>query len=284
MFKKKSFMVIMAIGVLSIGLVACGKGEKYEDVVQQEETEDSESSLVDENEDEVETMEETEEVEVTTKADVIEEVDDGIIRFRGIRWYSAKKDVESFLFENGAESGGWMSSDNDIYRMSGIDYTSVTTGEDRVDGGGYQGWYSGVSVAGYEASDTYACYIYPMNADGSINMSEQDAQFYFGWYTFTQEDYSDITAIYEDLKTKLCTLYGDGQENETDFHTTMSWKDVENNQVRLLRNSDSTYITLGYMAEGAEKRLDEMQSALDKIESQKEAEEREENKENTSGL
>lgn len=109
-----------------------------------------------------------------------------------------KKDVESFLFENGAESGGWMSSDNDIYRMSGIDYTSVTTGEDRVDGGGYQGWYSGVSVAGYEASDTYACYIYPMNADGSINMSEDDAQFYFGWYTFTQEDYSDITAIYED--------------------------------------------------------------------------------------
>ena len=63
----------------------------------------------------------------------------------------------------------------------------------------------------------------------------------------------------------------------------MSWKDVENNQVRLLRNSDSTYITLGYMAEGAEKRLDEMQSALDKIESQKEAGEREENKENTSG-
>lgn len=59
---------------------------------------------------------------------------------------------------------------------------------------------------------------------------------------------------------------------------------MENNQVRLLVNSDSTYITLGYMAEGAEARLDEMQAALDKIESQKEAEEREENKDDVSGL
>ena len=283
MFKKKMLMVIMVIVVLSIGLVACGKGEKYDDVVQQESTEDRENSVSDENE-EVGSGEETEKDNAVATTDVTEEVDDGIIRFRCIRWYSSKKDVESFLFENGAKSGGWMSSDNDIYRMSGIDYTNVTSGEDRVDGGGYQGWYSGVSVAGYEASDTYACYIYPINADGTVEMSEEDAQFYFGWYTFTQEDYSDITAIYEDLKTKLGTLYGEGQENKTDFHTTMSWTDVENNQVRLLVNSDSTYITLGYMAEGAEARLDEMQAALDKIESQKEAEEREENKDDVSGL
>lgn len=280
MFKKKIF--ILAATAVLCGIVGCGEAKQYEDTVQQEESGTEENPLTDSNE--LELVEETEQVEAVTRADVIEDVDDGIIRFREIKWYSTKKDVENYLFETGAENGGWMSSDSDIYRMSGIDYTNVTMGEDRVEGGGCKGWYSGVSVAGYEASDTYACYIFSINDDGSIEMSEDDAQFYFGWYTFTQEDYSDIAAIYDDLKTKLCTLYGEGLANKTDYHTTMTWMDAENNQVRLLMNNDFTYITLGYMAAGAEERLDEMQVVLDKIESQNEAEERENNKDNVSGL
>ena len=269
---KKFFASVICL-VLTISLVACGTNEKVEDAMQQEKIKTDMNS----------TGEVVHNDEVV-KAEVVDEVKDGLIRFRGIKWYSSKKDVESFLFENGADVGGWRSDDNTIYRMSGIDYTNMTTGEDTIDGGGYKGWYSGVYVAGYEASDTYACYIYPINDDGSINVSEDNAQFYFGWYTFTKEDYSDILSIYEDLKIKLCALYGKGYENKSDFRTTMNWKDTENNQVRLLIDSDSTYITLGYMANGAEERLDKMQSALDKVAAQKEEEKREENKQNTSGL
>lgn len=269
---KKIRVVICAIVLCSACLIGCEKNGDSQNVVQQTEIESNE----------VESSEK--ETEDILKTDIIEEADDGIIRFRGIRWYSTKKDVENYLLENGAGNGGWSSSNNDIYRMSGIDYTNVTMGDDRVDGGGYKGWYSGISVAGYEASSTYACYIYPLNEDGSVKLSEDDAQFYFGWYTFTQDDYTDITSLYDDLKTKLCSLYGDGQENETKYHITTLWKDVENNQVRLLMDSDASYITLGYMAAGADERMDEMQKALDVMNSQKEAEEREENKDNTSGL
>ena len=280
----KKFSKVVCVFVCCITcLIGCGKSENSEDIVQQTKMESSDSSYNDDSMVETPSMED-EKNEIAIKTDIIEDTDDGIIRFRGIRWYSTKKDVENYLVESGSSTGGWSSSDNDIYRMSGINYTNVTMGSDRVDGGGYKGRYPGVSVAGYAASGTYACYIYPINEDGSVNISEDDAQFYFGWYEFTQDDYADIPSIYEDLKTKLCTLYGDGQENETKYHITMTWKDTENNQVRLLMNTDSTYITLGYMAAGAEERLDEMESALDRMNSQKESKEREENKENTSGL
>lgn len=256
-----------------MSLVACGTNENNTNTLQQEDIETETNST-----------EKTAPKKDDVKVDVTEGAKDGLIRFREIKWYSSKKDVEKFLFENGADIAGWMGNNNTIYRMSGIDYTNMTTGEDVVENGGYQGWYSGVSVAGYEASSTYACYIYPINDNGSIETSDDKAQFYFGWYTFTQDTYSDISSIYEDLKMKLCSLYGNGNERKSDFRTTMTWKDTENNQVRLLIDSDATYITLGYMANGADERLDEMEIALDNAAAQKEAEEREKNKQNTSGL
>ena len=210
------------------------------------------------------------------------------ISFRSIPWYSTKADTEEILYGEGASEGGWSSDTENIYRMSGIDYPNVTNGSDRVDGGGYKGWYSSVSVAGYEASDTYACYVYDIDENGVINKNADDAKLYFGWYIFDSNDYADVKVIYEDLEQKLVSLYGEGtSDKEDDYFSSIIWSDAGNNQIRLLlggKNKESQYITLGYMAADADVYLDEMQNALDAEAMEDEAAEREENKNNVSGL
>lgn len=206
------------------------------------------------------------------------------ITFRDIPWYSTKAETEAVLFSNGAKKGGWMSSPNNIYRMGAINFRNSTSGSDRVDGGGYMGWYSNVSVAGYNVADTYACYIYPFDENGKIIRSDDDAQLYFGWYSFGPNDYSDHRAIYDDLNEKLASLYGEGTPETDDYRSSITWYDDSNNQIHILINSDEDYVALGYMATDADARLDEMQSALDAEAVSAEAAEREANKENVSGL
>lgn len=213
-----------------------------------------------------------------------EEADEGKITFKGIPWYTTKAEVEKELFKDGAASHGILGNPNEIYRMGATDYSNVTMGTDRVDDGGYRGWYSGISVAGYDVEDTYACYVYPINDDGTINESEDEAELYFGWYKFEKEKYEGLKELYDDLNTKLVSLYGEAQENATEYFTTLTWKDSEENQIRLLINSKETYVTLGYMAADADVRLDEAQEAVAKTKALEEENAREANKSNTSGL
>lgn len=212
------------------------------------------------------------------------ETDTKSITFRDIPWYSTKTETESILFADGAKESGWMSSPNNIYRMSGINFRSSTSGSDRVDGGGYMGWYSGVSVAGYDVADTYVCYIYPFDENGNIIRSDDDAQLYFGWYSFGPNDCSDHRAIYDDLVTKLTSLYSNGTSETDDYRSSVTWYDNQNNQIHILINSDEDYVALGYITADADARLDEMQAALDAEAAANEAAEREANKKNVSGL
>lgn len=210
-----------------------------------------------------------------------------IFDFRGIDWWAPKTDVDTQLVSEGAEIQDAAFKDN-ILRMSGIDYAGTTSGKDRVDGGGIVARYSGLKVAGYTPSDTQACYIYNLNDDGTINKNEDSAQFYFGWYTFENRDFADVGGVYNDLSQKLQSLYGDGVTNEDDdYFSTVTWTDSDNNQIRLLlggKNKDYGYVTLGYIAAGADEKLDEMQVAVDEENVQKEAAEREKNKADVSGL
>ena len=83
-------------------------------------------------------------------------------------------------------------------------------------------------------------------------------------------------------------MYGEGVLNsDDDYFTTSTWTDSDNNQIRLLlggKNKDYKYVTLGYIAAGADEKLDEMQAAVDAENVASEAAEREKNKEDVSGL
>lgn len=206
-----------------------------------------------------------------------------IILFRNHKWYEKKTDFEQALFGEGAKSAGWLSSSNNIYRMSATDYANVTMGSDRVDGGGYRGWYSGIDVAGYTPSDIYACFIYPIK-NGTIIHDEEQAEFYFGWYSFDSNDFADHQGIYNDLSQKLSKLYGKGKTNVGKYNTTTTWQDKEGNQIRLFINNDKDYVTLGYMAHDADKKLDAMKTALTKEAKAIEETNRNNNKNNNNGL
>lgn len=209
------------------------------------------------------------------------------VTFRNIPWWSTKAETEKQLIDEGAEILN-SSFTNDILRMSGIHFANVTSGNDRVDGGGIVARYSGIKVAGYTPSETKACYIYTLNDDGTINKDENTAQFYFGWYTFDTPEYIDGEGVYNDLASKLQSLYGEGITNaESDYYTTIIWTDSTNNQIQLLlggKQSDYKYVTLGYMASGADEKLNEMQVAIDEEAIRMEAIEREKNKTDVSGL
>lgn len=224
----------------------------------------------------------------STESSLLEDsTENSSFAFRNIPWWSTKTDAEKQLVAEGAEIQTAAFEDN-ILRMSGIDYANSTGAKDRVEGGGTVVSYSGLKVAGYTPSETEACYIYTLNDDGSINKDKDTAQFYFGWYTFESRDYADGEGVFNDLLQKLQSLYGEGVFNsDDDYFTTSTWTDSDNNQIRLLlggKNKDYKYVTLGYIAAGADEKLDEMQVAVDAENVASEAAEREKNKEDVSGL
>ena len=209
--------------------------------------------------------------------------EDKLITFRGIEWYTAKEDVEQKLYADGASSAGWLGSPEEIYRLVATDYSNVTMGSDRVDGGGVRAWYRDISVAGFTPSDTYACYLYPIQ-NGKIIYDDDQAEFYFGWYTFDAGDFADHEGIFDDLSEKLTKLYGTGKKESAKYHTTITWSDKEKNKIRLLINDKKNYVTLGYIAGDADSRLDEMEKALVREAKEKEKQERENNADNSDGL
>ena len=60
--------------------------------------------------------------------------------------------------------------------------------------------------------------------------------------------------------------------------------DKDDNLVRILINADETYAVLTYMASDADEGLDEIQAILDKTKGDAEDLERENNKDNNTGL
>ncbi len=207
------------------------------------------------------------------------------ITFRGLTWYITKAEAEKVLFSDGGRMAGFTSGVNDVFRMSATDYANIWLKSDEVENGGYKGWYSGLSIAGYNPSDTYVCYLYPIQ-NGKVIHDEEQAQLYFGWYTFNSRDFVDHEGIYNDLKNKITTLYGKGKQEKDKYtyHTTVTWKDKSGNQIRLLIDDDETYVTLGYMAAHAEEKLDALEKALDKETAASEQAARTNNANNISGL
>lgn len=204
------------------------------------------------------------------------------IRFRGLEWYITKREAEATLIAEGADKALLSSSEGDIYRLSAIDYLRTTMGSDRVDDGGFKELYRGLNVAGYKP-DVYACYYYHIE-DGIIDRNEDKAVFYFGWYEFDYGEFSDYIAVFDDLKAKLSSLYGEPETKEDKYHIIATWVDKDGNTLQLLTNDKYEYISLGYIASGSDERLDAVQVALDAEKAAIEAAEREKNKNNTDGL
>lgn len=205
------------------------------------------------------------------------------IQFRDIPWHSTKAEAEKILFSDPGVSANQF-TDDEIYRLGALDFYNVVSGDDYVKGGGVKVSYNGVTVAGYTPSDCHACYVFPITDQGYVNPSEDDAQFYLGWYGFSSNDFADIPGIYTDLEKKLTSLYGDPAPASDDFKKTDTWSDQDGNTIELLQSAKNTYVQLGYIAPDADQLVDQAKAALEKAQAESEQEAREANASNTDGL
>ena len=149
--------------------------------------------------------------------------------------------------------------------------------------GGYKGEYSGLTVAGYTPSQLSVCFMYPIE-NNVINHNEEEAELYLAWYNFGKDDFSDYEAIYNDLLTKLSSLYGEGKLSNSKRSSMITWKDIQGNMIRLWMNDDKNVINLAYMVFDADDRLDALIAELEREAAEEEAEKRKENVSDTSGL
>lgn len=208
----------------------------------------------------------------------IPEDTDGI-SFRGIPWFSSLETAETMI----GQVSKYRSAD-DLRRLSYTDYSSVSSGADRVDGElGCNISYSGQNVAGYKPSSTCICYIFPI-VEGQIVREFDLAQMYMGYYEFEDEDYGDLSSVYDDLQTKLSKLYGKGKSSSSKYFTNIVWQDEMGNKIRLQIDDDASYLTLAYVASAADSRLDEMADACAAEKAQAEEAIRQQNINNTDGL
>lgn len=205
--------------------------------------------------------------------------EDGAIVFRGVPWYSTRKETERLLGMSSSTKGP-----NDIYRMDAIDYDGITMGNERVDDlGGCMAYYSELTIAGLKPSSSYICYLYPI-VDGIIIRDDSLAEIYFGYYKFRQDDFGDFNAIYEELYRKLTDTYGKAAEMNDKYHYKAKWSDQYGNYIQLMMTDDKDYVALGYMAGDADQKLDEMIAAIQNEKAAEELLKHKENVDNYDGL
>lgn len=213
-------------------------------------------------------------------------VTDGEITFRGIPWGTTLAEVSALL-----DAEGWNHGDKGhyIYRPSLISYRSCIIAGESVEGGGAQIDYGDVSVAGSAAKATL-CFRYPIDDDGLLDCSDDDAQFYLARYALTFED---PIGAYDDIKAKLDGIYGDCSalsEGGPFDDKANTWTDEDGNWVRLSLYKDydkytySGHVLLIYCASGAEEALDVTENAAQQLRVDAERSERETNQSNVSGL
>ena len=205
------------------------------------------------------------------------------ILFRGIPWGTKMPEVQDVLNKEGKDNArGLLGQKHEMHnlRSAGIDYS---VDELRVPEAGDRGWFYNINLAGYTTEETYTFYIYPI-VDGQLVRSEDEAEFYFGYYLFRPGALSDYVATYDDLKAKLTSIYGEGFETEEYSAMKTIWTDEYGNKAVLRRSLNYDIINLGYIAGNADERLLEAKAIIDAEALEAERIKREQNADNTTGL
>ena len=178
---------------------------------------------------------------------------DNQITFRGVEWYSTLAEVKDVLDWKGYEIAG-----DDLIAMCDIDYNwdySFSDNDNKIDCIGFCLYYNGdLDVAGYNCW-AYLSFIYPIENDSSVK-NEDEAQLYMAKYT--TDGYSDYQSVYNDLKTKLTGLYGEGENRDIRYSNECTyWVDSEGNELVLSMGSLNS-VEISYAASGHRERLKQM--------------------------
>lgn len=210
-------------------------------------------------------------------ANPVQPTDKDTYTFRNIPWNSTKPDAEKIM--------GLASSSIRNYAfepLSLLTWSYIRGGS--VDGDtGIDARYKDINVAGYK-STMYLEFIYPLE-DGIIVRDPTLAQLYMAYYYIDDDDYQDLTLVYSDIERKLSEVYGPSIDATDNYHYIKKWSDSYGNSIYLTADKDDWYnVTIGYVASGAEERVEAMKTAVFDEVAQKEELERINNSNNVDGL
>lgn len=208
-------------------------------------------------------------------------VSDGLIRFRGLEWYSDYSTVHSLLLQDCEPNflPCYCLENTTIDSINRIEWAYMFS-DDRVDEAGVSVCYYDISVAGYVA-DVDVYYMYPIK-NGKVDRNLESSQMYTAYYVF--EDMADLPAVYDDLSVKLTSLYGEGTPKSNGYYNSIYWQDSQGNMAWLLIESDNTEVRLGYAAGDHITRLGKLRDQIRDETIAAEDESRQNNAGNTSGL
>ncbi len=204
---------------------------------------------------------------------------DNQITFRGIEWYTKFPTVNG-MFRNNSP---YVFENADIDSIEYAEWGGIFT-EDRTNEAGVSVYYHDLDVAGYEA-EAHAYYMYPI-VDGASVRDTDEAEFYLAIYSFM--DYEDMDSVYADLKNKLISLYGEGEQKKNGYYKESTyWEDENGNALWIVLDAEDDVIReirLAYAAGDSKERLAELRKVLLAEKAAAEENERKQNAENTSGL
>ncbi len=207
--------------------------------------------------------------------------EESLIKFRNIEWWTDYSHANYAILKDAGDSHHVVFENADIDSIENAEWWGIYS-DDRVNEAGLSAFYYSIPVAGYTA-DVHVYYMYPI-VDGKVEREKESAEIYFGMYEF--EEFEDLRAVYDDLKEKLTTLYGDGEDRPTKYIDSTYWEDADHNCIWLVIDKDSDYaqVRLAYAAGDSKARLIGIndQLSLEKLEAENAS--RAANTENTSGL
>ncbi len=214
---------------------------------------------------------------------------DNLISFRGFDWYSPSSSIKADLEAIGIEDNVTFIGAKTIERHAGSSlWTENHSGASSLSDSGYETGYtinSGMTVAGTTPSRTYMYYMYPISEAGEVIASNDDAEFYLGIYEYSQSDYQELDALFEDFTNKLTSLYGECYKyvgDDVDYYRN-EWIDSKGNTVKMLLFPSSS-LRIAYEAGDATERLDQLKATIDEKTRLDQAEARKGNEDNTDGL
>lgn len=182
------------------------------------------------------------------------------ITFRGVPWGSTRADAEAIVGP----------------AVSSTPMITVRRSTVNSDGIGVRTIYKNWTIAGYPAYTAEFNYVYPV-MDGEMLRDDNLAILYLGEYQFW--DLGDVSAVMEDLTTKLSGLYGAYAIANGGRRT---WTDAQGNSIELSYAGSRVYLL--YISAQAEADLGAAKAVLAAERAEQEELLRIQNQNNTDGL
>lgn len=183
-----------------------------------------------------------------------------VIRFRGFEWGCSINEVAENLREAGVSTRADISDETDV-RF--IDFsTSVDDAGFVFDPSSYQ-FDNDIFVGGHMVEQIAVYAMYGI-VDGEISYETEDSRLYCGTYYFKEQ--ANMKSVYDDLVSKLTSLYGTPQENpyanSRDF--SCIWYGADNTAVEInMRDSETLpLLHISFWDLSVDEAIEAMQNAL----------------------